>query len=123
MASKETRSFPFFIKSQCWEKARPVEGRNPARWRYDAVGNVVLRQLRGCKGALCHEYDHIKPYSDGGKSTLENCQVLQTAVNRFKSDKNPSDEEMIQRSLNERLSQREMDLIEKAIYGDIKTNP
>lgn len=114
------RNFPYQIKEECWKKAKPVEGRNPKRWRYDTVGNIVLKKLRGCKGALCHEYDHIIPFSKGGKNTLENCQVLQTAVNRFKSDKNPSYEELKKHSKLENYSKRELDLLEISIYGDIE---
>ena len=62
-------------------------GRNPERWKLDAVGNPVFRFLKGCQGPLCHEYDHIIPYSKGGSTVTENCQILQTQVNRFKSNK------------------------------------
>ncbi|KAE9467219.1 hypothetical protein C3L33_00853, partial [Rhododendron williamsianum] len=71
------RSFPYNVKQQCWEKAEKVRGRDPDRWRRDPLGNTVFRKLVGCPGCLCHDYDHIVPYSKGGKSTLENCQVLQ----------------------------------------------
>ncbi|CAK9138119.1 unnamed protein product [Ilex paraguariensis] len=71
------RSFPYSVKQQCWEKAEKIRGRDPNRWRRDALGNMVFRKLVGCPGCLCHDYDHIVPYSKGGKSTLENCQVLQ----------------------------------------------
>ncbi|XP_023730029.1 uncharacterized protein LOC111877754 isoform X2 [Lactuca sativa] len=71
------RSFPYSVKQQCWEKAEKVKGRDPDRWRRDPLGNTIFRKLVGCPGCLCHDYDHILPYSKGGKSTLENCQVLQ----------------------------------------------
>lgn len=57
------RSFPYSVKQQCWEKAEKVRGRDPDRWRKDALGNVVFRKLVGCPGCLCHDYDHILPYS------------------------------------------------------------
>ncbi|KAL5210342.1 hypothetical protein ABZP36_005965 [Zizania latifolia] len=76
-SASEPRSFPYVVKQQCWEKADRVPGRDQERWRRDALGNVVFRKLVGCPGCLCHDYDHIVPYSKGGKSTLENCQVLQ----------------------------------------------
>lgn len=62
-------------------------GRSPDRWRLDAVGNPVFKFMRGCDGPLCHEYDHIIPWSKGGKTVLENCQVLQSTVNLHKSNK------------------------------------
>jgi 5-methylcytosine-specific restriction endonuclease McrA len=80
-------------------------GRNPERWRLDAVGNPVFKYLKGCEGPLCHEYDHIIPYSKGGKTTIENCQILQRWVNRFKSNKiDVTYEEMRQASPTIRLS-------------------
>lgn len=57
------RSFPYSVKQQCWEKAERVKGRDPDRWRKDAVGNIVFRKLVGCPGCLCHDYDHVVPYS------------------------------------------------------------
>lgn len=66
-----------------------MEGRDPDRWRLDAVGNLVSYKLRGCEGCLCHEYDHIVPFSKGGRTEVSNCQILQTRVNRYKgSDAN-----------------------------------
>lgn len=62
-------------------------GRHPDRWRLDAIGNPVFKFLKGCSGPLCHEYDHIIPFSKGGKTVSENCQVLQSAVNLYKSNK------------------------------------
>lgn len=57
------RSFPYSVKQQCWEKAEKIKGRDPDRWRRDALGNIVFRKLVGCPGCLCHDYDHIIPYS------------------------------------------------------------
>lgn len=62
-------------------------GRDPGRWRLDAMGNPVCRALRGCAGPLCHEYDHVLPFSKGGRTETENCQLLQTTVNRVKSNR------------------------------------
>lgn len=59
----EPRSFPYNVKQQCWEKAEKIKGRDPERWRRDHLGNIVFRKLVGCPGCLCHDYDHIVPYS------------------------------------------------------------
>lgn len=69
------RSFPYSVKQQCWEKAEKVKGRDPSRWRRDPLGNIVFRKLVGCPGCLCHDYDHIVPYSkmllfSGGKEYI-----------------------------------------------------
>ncbi len=96
-----------------------IKGRNPERWRMDPVGNPVLYALRGCHGALCHEYDHIKPFSKGGLTIVENCQILQTGVNRFKSNKETVPiNEMHHSSRKLMLTPQQMDLVEYAVYGD-----
>ncbi|KAF7090172.1 hypothetical protein CFC21_092968 [Triticum aestivum] len=81
------RSFDEKTRTACWRKAAVLAGRHPERWRQDAAGNVVCRRFWSCHGCLCYEYDHIIPFSKGGESTVENCQILQTRVNRSKSDK------------------------------------
>jgi len=61
--SPNPRSFPHSVKQKCWEKADKVKGRDPDRWRRDPLGNLIFRKLVGCPGCLCHDYDHIVPYS------------------------------------------------------------
>ncbi|XP_047969065.1 uncharacterized protein LOC125212836 [Salvia hispanica] len=119
--SPNPRSFPHYVKQQCWEKAEKIKGRHPDRWRRDSLGNIVFRKLAGCPGCLCHDYDHIVPYSKGGKSTLENCQVLQATVNRSKGNRTEiSKNELIQRSATCRVSGREMDFLELSSYGNVR---
>ncbi|GAB4860764.1 hypothetical protein Ancab_035927 [Ancistrocladus abbreviatus] len=115
------RSFPYSVKQQCWEKAEKIKGRDPDRWRRDSLGNIVFRKLVGCPGCLCHDYDHIVPYSKGGKSTLENCQVLQATVNRSKGNRTDIPRaDLIQKSSYCRVSGRDMDLIELSAYGNVR---
>lgn len=57
------RSFPYNVKQKCWDKAEKIKGRDPDRWRRDPLGNIVFRKLVGCPGCLCHDYDHITPFS------------------------------------------------------------
>ncbi|XP_077224709.1 HNH endonuclease [Tasmannia lanceolata] len=115
------RSFPHSVKQQCWEKAERIKGRDPDRWRRDGLGNVVFRKLVGCPGCLCHDYDHILPYSKGGKSTLENCQVLQATVNRSKGNRTEiSKADLIQKSAYCRVKGRDMDLLELSAYGNVR---
>lgn len=117
----EPRSFPYSVKQQCWEKAEKVKGRDPDRWRRDPLGNIVFRKLVGCPGCLCHDYDHIVPYSKGGKSSLENCQVLQATVNRSKGNRTElSRAELIRRSSYCRVSGRDMDFVELSAYGNVR---
>ncbi|KAE9601945.1 hypothetical protein Lal_00040865 [Lupinus albus] len=118
------RSFPYSVKQQCWEKADKVKGRDPERWRRDAIGNIVFRKLVGCPGCLCHDYDHILPYSKGGESTLENCQVLQATVNRSKGNRTDmSKGDLIQKSRYCKVSDRDMDLLEISAYGTVQRGP
>ncbi|KAL7153284.1 hypothetical protein ABFS83_04G157000 [Erythranthe nasuta] len=115
------RSFPHSVKQQCWDKAEKIKGRDPDRWRRDPLGNTVFRKLVGCPGCLCHDYDHIVPYSKGGKSTLENCQVLQATVNRSKGNRTEiSKSDLIQKSAYCRVSGRDMDLLELSAFGNVR---
>lgn len=125
----EVRIFPYKIKEKCWNNAPKVPHRDSNRWRYDAVGNPVLKILKGCNGIFCHEYDHIFPYSKGGTSTLDNCQILQTNINRLKGNQYYTKDELKTFSQNIPLSfqklqkfeigDNEMDLIEECIYGNV----
>ncbi|GJP85250.1 hypothetical protein CLOP_g15371 [Closterium sp. NIES-67] len=68
-AGGNPRAFPHAVKVACWEKAEKVPGRDPDRWRRDAAGNVVFRQLVACKGvararwttARCYRRQSIEP--------------------------------------------------------------
>jgi hypothetical protein len=107
-------------KELCWKKAMIIPGRDPDRWRIDAAGNFVLKALKGCQGPLCHEYDHIVPFSKGGETVLRNCQILQTSANKFKSDKTfLKHENLKKKSSKINLSDYEMDVIEESIYGSV----
>ncbi|GBG59067.1 hypothetical protein CBR_g24411 [Chara braunii] len=117
---RRPRSFPYDVKEACWRKAAVIPGRDPSRWRRDAIGNAVFKKLVGCQGCLCYDYDHIIPYSKGGKSTLDNCQVMQATANRAKGSRTEvSESELLERSAYCRLSRRDMDTVELVSYGNI----
>lgn len=126
MEQKQTkylnRMFTKAQREKCWQYAKVIPGRDSERWRRDTVGNPVMKPLVGCMGPLCHEYDHIIPYSKGGKTSSKNCQILQTTVNRFKKDKIYSLEELEKASIKVELAERDMDLLEYALYGNIIKN-
>ncbi|KAI4335950.1 hypothetical protein L6164_014543 [Bauhinia variegata] len=114
------RFFDSKTKSICWSKADIVPGRHPERWRKDAAGNIVCKRFGNCQGCLCFEYDHIVPFSKGGESVADNCQILQTRVNRFKSDKDQVDPTRLKGySCDINFTDRELDVIEMAVYGDV----
>ena len=119
--SLDRRIFSRWLKEACWSKATELPGRDPNRWRLDAAGNPVCKQLRGCLGCLCHEYDHIVPFSRGGLTTLENCQILQTRVNRYKGNADDVPYGQLRSwSCSYQFNQQELDVVEMAVYGDIK---
>ncbi|KAL7098880.1 hypothetical protein ACP275_09G046300 [Erythranthe tilingii] len=122
-ARKEDERPRFFdkkAKSTCWSNAETVPGRHPERWRKDAAGNIVCKRFCNCQGCLCFEYDHIVPFSKGGESVAENCQILQTRVNRFKSDKQEIDgSELKGYSCDVKFTDKALDIIEMAVYGDV----
>lgn len=114
------RSFDEKTRTACWRKAAVLAGRHPERWRLDAAGNIVCRRFWSCHGCLCYEYDHIVPFSKGGESTVDNCQILQTRVNRSKSDKAWVEQaEMKGFSCDVKFTDKELDVIEMAVYGDV----
>jgi hypothetical protein len=118
---KSTRLFTNKQKDECWKRAQKISGRDPDRWRLDAAGNPVLKALKGCNGPLCHEYDHIIPYSKGGETTIRNCQVLQSFANRSKGNKTHLNGSLLQQnSLKVELKEYDMDLVEELVYGNVK---
>lgn len=114
------RFFDSKVKSKCWADAEIIPGRHPERWRKDAAGNVVCKRFCNCQGCLCFEYDHIVPFSKGGESTAGNCQILQTRVNRLKSGKDNVDPTQLKGySCDVKFTDKELDIIEMAVYGDV----
>ncbi|KAI4962656.1 hypothetical protein ZWY2020_028363, partial [Hordeum vulgare] len=81
----------------CWRKAAVLTGRHPERWRQDAAGNVVCRRFWAATAASAmntitsfhsqRSASYFRQKTPRGESTVENCQILQTRVNRSKSDK------------------------------------
>ena len=118
---KPRRNFSQEVKNACWDKAALVVGRDPSRWRMDPFGNPVMYYLKNCYGPFCYELDHIVPWSKGGESVLENCQVLQTKLNRVKSDREDvTYSELRNYNANRSFSDFELDTIERAVYGDVR---
>lgn len=113
------RYFSTKQRQKCWEAAAPIPGRDPERWRYDPLGNPVLRALNSCFGPICYEYDHIFPYSRGGKTSSKNCQILQTVVNRFKKDNPMNSDELKDVCLRFSQDPKDFDTVEAAVYGDV----
>lgn len=118
---KRKRFFDWQQKEECWKKAPIMLGRDPDRWRLDALGNPVCKFLKGCMGQFCYTYDHIVPFSKGGESEQSNCQLLNTQLNILKSNVM----EVSHTNLKSRLSQisytdDDLDQMERFIFGDVQ---
>ena len=74
----------------------PVKGLDPAIWRHDQFGNLLMAGLNfNCKGCLCYTFDHRYPISEMGTikpslklaglmSSIHNCQALSFRTNALK---------------------------------------
>ena len=119
------RRFTTSTKKLCWNNAESIPGRDPARWKRDIIGNVIFKKFTNCYGPICYQYDHWFPHAKGGKSDSDNCQVLMSMANNWKSDKWPINTQDIadgQRNFweNTTLSDHDMDVIEYTIFGNIR---
>ena len=120
VVKKKKRFFSYKEKEECWEKAPYMIGRHPDRWRLDAFGNPVNKFLKGCMGAFCYTYDHIVPFSKGGPSETENCQILGTYLNLLKSNRTELNySEFRQFSPEFNNTEQELDVLEKAVFGNV----
>ncbi|CAA2957021.1 eukaryotic translation initiation factor 5A-2 [Olea europaea subsp. europaea] len=82
--------------------------------------DIGPKRFCNCQGCLCFEYDHIVPFSKGGESVAENCQILLTKVNRFKANKEEVDTaELKGYYCDVNFTDKELDIIEMAVYGDV----
>jgi len=117
---KRVRFFDEKMRNLCWQKADVVAGRHPERWRKDGAGNIICRRFGHCEGCLCYEYDHIIPFSKGGETTVENCQILQSRVNRSKGNKDQLNRTVLEQySCDLKFTDKELDVIEMAVYGNV----
>lgn len=76
---------------------------DPAIWRQDQYGNLLMASLTYCKGALCYNFDHRFPVSEipDAKANLkaviekmkavENCQAMSVRVNSLKGSSPEAD--------------------------------
>ena len=72
-----------------WNKAQTIEGKNPAEYRSDIIGNTLYLGSYGKQTIMGWEIDHIKPVSKGGTDELENLQALNSAANAKKGNTYP----------------------------------
>ena len=93
-------------KEECWAAAAPLSGRDPTRWRSDISGHPVLKWLHSCTGPVCFNYD---------MRVRDKCQVVQSHdFYRLKGD------DASTYSASVKMSDLEMDMIERGVYGNVK---
>ncbi len=73
-------------KDVVWKKAKPIRGKDPAKYRQDPYGNEMNYDSYGKDSGKGWEIDHIKPKARGGSDATVNLQALKTSVNRDKGD-------------------------------------
>ena len=78
-----------------WEKAGKMEGFDPAMYRRDACGALIMRDKYGKENPFGWEIDHIFPMAKGGDDNPENLRALHYQNNRSKRDDYPSYTSMI----------------------------
>lgn len=67
-------------KERVWEKADPIRGRDPDKYRRAPSGATMTNSQYGKTGAGGWEIDHIKPKSRGGSDGMD------TKTNRSKGN-------------------------------------
>ena len=76
-------------KEIAWDKAYPIQGKNPNLWRHDPYGNTIYKPAYGKEGDQGWQVDHKHPKSKGGTDNPRNLQPIQTKENRQKGAKYP----------------------------------
>lgn len=96
--------FTWSTVQSAWGIARCFPGRNPKRWRVDALDWPVFQTMRSSfTGLTALQYDHIvAPMTDEEKldpkfKDISNCQLLSAKVNAGKQNNKFSTEELIEK--------------------------
>ena len=104
LAIRDKFAFDRQTKWDCFYRTTtPVKGMDPAIWRRDQFGNLLMAGLNfNCKGCLCYTFDHRYPISNIGAtkvvqsivdlmSSIDNCQALSFRANALKGSNDDAD--------------------------------
>jgi len=87
--SREGKNFNDERVQEVWEQGKKIPGKDPNRYREDAVGNLIYRPSYGKNSEMGWEVDHKKPVDKGGTDNLRNLQPLQSNENKEKGNQYP----------------------------------
>jgi 5-methylcytosine-specific restriction endonuclease McrA len=75
-------------KNIVWELCTKIAGLDPNVFRLDVLGNLVIRGIKYTKNnanrVFALEYEHLKSYSLGGQSIINNIVILVAGINKVK---------------------------------------
>jgi hypothetical protein len=69
-------------KDAVWQKAAPIRGRDPQKWRRDIYGNVIHYGAHGQSTRFGWDIDHYIPKAKGGSDDIANLHPVQSSKNR-----------------------------------------
>lgn len=73
-------------KLNVWNRAKPVRGKDPEKYRKDPYGKEMYFDSHGKGSEKGWDIDHINPKSKGGSDSTRNLQALNASINRSKGD-------------------------------------
>ena len=73
-------------KDTVWDKAKPIRGKDPDRYRQDPYGNQMFKDSYGGDSEMGWHLDHINPKSQGGSDSVRNLQAMNSSKNRSLGD-------------------------------------
>lgn len=89
-----------------WEKAVPVQGYDPSKWRKDFAGAWIRRDLFGTTQSYGWEIDHLVPRASGGTDDISNLVPLHWRNNRSKGSHTPTFETELSSEGNKNVERR-----------------
>lgn len=76
-------------KEEIWNNSRIQPNFDPKFFRKDILGNVCVKNLClyrsfSARNQISYQYEHIRSYSNGGKTNTENVCLLNSGINNMK---------------------------------------